>query len=79
MKKEFYCISYFIKPTRFTNAIPLADYYFKTREERSSFLSKRGKYGKKWWEHLPLVERCFSVGRDTEENIKNFSKWYKTP
>lgn len=79
MKKEFYHLSYYIKPTRFTNAIQLKEYYFKTREERVAFLNNRGKHGKKWWEYLPFVERCFSVGQDTEENIKNFSKWYKTP
>ena len=76
MKKDFYCLSYYIKPTRFTNAIMLKEYYFKTREERTAFLSNRGKYGKKWWEHLPLVERCFSIGRDTEENVE---KLFKTP
>jgi hypothetical protein len=67
MKKEFYRLSYYIKPTRFTNAITLEEYCFKTREERTAFLSDRGKYGKKWWEHLPFVERCFSVGREGEE------------
>lgn len=66
MKKDFYCLSYYIKPTRFTNAITLEEYCFKTREERTAFLSDRGKYGKKWWEHLPFVERCFSVGREEE-------------
>ena len=51
-------ISYSLKfPT--TKCYFYTKYLFETREDRSRFLMSRGKYGKKWWEHLPFVERRF--------------------